>query len=111
MKRLSEEVNQDIKALLTANMADWKREAVQIGRDYEDEYGEDLNEGHDYMELTVATNDEGDQFNYQTGCNSFTGGCYSLRHWAVTGIHEDTEIDELHDEIVNELESLLPDNR
>ncbi len=63
------------------------------------------------MELTVTTNDTGTFWGYQTGDNSFTGGCHHFQHWAVTYVRIDTDIDELYAAIVDELESLLPDNR
>jgi hypothetical protein len=108
MQTLLQVVKQDIKALLTANLADWKKEAELLGRDHDDMYNDDM---ENYLELTIATNDNGDEWAFQTGDNSFTGDCYLLPHWSVNSILADTNIDELHAEIVNELESLLPDNR
>jgi hypothetical protein len=106
MQTLTKEVKQDLKAFITANLADWKKYAEQARIDNDDEDDE-----VSYMELTVATNDNGTEWAFQTGHNSFEGACYRFRHWAVTSILADTDIDELHAEIVNELESLLPDNR
>jgi hypothetical protein len=101
---LSSEAKDDIKILLTANMQKWKREAIQEGIDHN---GIDC----EYLELTIATNDQGDRFNFQTGDNSIAGNCYSLPHWSVTYIYIDTDAEKLHGQIVDELESLLPENR
>jgi hypothetical protein len=59
-----------------------------------------------HMELTIATMD-GTQWNFQTGDNSYTGGCYSLPHWVVVSIGHDSDRAEIADDIINQLEELL----
>lgn len=95
-KRLSSEVKEDIQEFLKTT---WKEHLASI------------EEEQDSLDITFATNDDGDQWNYQTGDNSFTGGCYSLPHWAVGIIHSDTTPAELTTEIIDQLEELLPENR
>ena len=56
--------------------------------------------------------DEGDCWNYQTGDNSFTGGCYSLPHWAVDMIVDDGRNASIMAMcIIEQLEEQLPENR
>ena len=55
------------------------------------------------IQLTVATNDKGDEWSYQTGDNSFTGGAYGLPHWAVIGVYADTVTADAIDDITNQL--------
>jgi hypothetical protein len=108
MSKLSAKVKKEIKALLTTNLLGWKKDAIQIGRDHLDEYGPDPDEGHDYVTLTVATNDSGTEWQYQIGDNSYkTCACYSLPHWSPQLVHEDITLQELYDEIVTELETKL----
>jgi len=76
---ISSGVTADIKKLVELNLADWKRDAREYG----------------YIDLTIAVNDEGDRWNYQTGDNSYTGGAYGLPHWAVVTIDIDTDRDDL----------------
>jgi hypothetical protein len=103
MKRLSQEVKQEIKALLIANLSAWREEAAQSGTDTEGMCAD--------LDLIVATNDTGTLWGYQTGDNNYTGACYRFQHWAFNPVRIDTDIDELYDAIVVKLESLLPDNR
>ena len=92
---LSNAIKAEIKEFIKLNMVDFHSDA--------DEYG--------YLEITFATNDEGNTWNYQTGDNSFTGACYSLPHWAVTSIYSETTVNSLYTEIIAQLTDLLPENR
>jgi hypothetical protein len=93
---LSTEVKSNIREFLVANWSDFQKDAKEYGG----------------LDITFATNDDGDAWNYQTGDNSFTGGCYGLPHWAVETIegHDGTPL-ELSSDIINQLEELLPENR
>jgi len=88
---LSDEVLSDLKEFLTLNLDSFKVDSL--------EYGELL--------LTVATNDDGDQWSYQTGDNSFTGGAYSLPHWATTYIDCDSTPETLLEDITEQLQALI----
>lgn len=46
------------------------------------------------MLVTVATTDGG-AWSYQTGDNSYTGGCYHYRYWSVIYLHRDSNCREL----------------
>lgn len=99
---LSSEVIADIKTLVNEIDVDTPNEVSGISKsdsDYEEE--------NDYMQLTVACDEKGRYFNYQTGDNSYTGGAYGLPHWAVVYIGHDTNRDELATEIINELTNLI----
>jgi len=87
---MTPEVYSDIKEFLRINMPGFRKDAR--------EYGE--------LELTVAVSDDGSQWSYQTGDNSYTGGAYSLPHWAVTTIMPDSEHKEVYSEIISQLEEL-----
>jgi hypothetical protein len=93
MAQLTTQTKQDISDFLQANIEDFRKDAI--------EYGD--------LELTIACNDSGDQWNYQTGDNSFTGNCYSLPHWAVSTITEDTTTGDIVFEIIDQLEELIYD--
>ena len=101
MQTLSNEVKQDIRAFLFANWNSFQSDAKE----------------YDGLDITFATNDSGDTWNYQTGDNSFTGDCYSLPHWAVDTIQYDCDADsgdysgECASYIIAQLEELLPENR
>ena len=93
MTTLTEEVKTDIKEFLTVCLEDFRKDAVE----------------YDGLDLTVATSEQGDTWNYQTGDNSFTGGAYSLPHWAVTCVNPDSTVNDLYDAIVDQLSELLAD--
>ena len=98
---LSNQVKSDIREFLAANWSDFQADAKE----------------YDGLDLTIATNDDGDAWNYQTGDNSFTGGCYGLPHWAVDKIQYDDNANgsdysgECATYIIAQLEELLPANR
>ena len=93
--KLSNEVKTDIRDFINMELSDWKKDAKEYGA----------------MDITFATNNSGNLWNYQTGDNSYTGGCYSLPHWAVSYIDSDTTVTSLYDEIISQLTELLPENR
>lgn len=62
---------------------------------------------YDGLDITVAINEAGDLWNYQTGDNSYTGGCYGLPIWAVTTITVDSDVRDVCDEIFYQLEDAL----
>ena len=59
------------------------------------------------MQLTVATDNVGEKWSFQTGDNSFTGGAYGLPHWAVVEVEHDSDTELLHDEIIRQLSDLV----
>lgn len=59
------------------------------------------------MDITFATNEEGDKWGYQTGDNSYTGGCYSLPHWSVCHIYDDMEAQDLFEQMLDGFESCV----
>lgn len=110
MVTLSAEVRQDITEFINTGLI------IQTGRDINgqlcDNCEQDAGDCSDncyYMEITFATNEQGTQWNYQTGDNSFTGGCYSLPHWHVTAIAHDTDKPGFIAEVLAGLEELLDD--
>lgn len=58
------------------------------------------------IQLTVGCNDDGN-WNYQTGDNSYTGGAYGFRHWAVVGVYRDSNCLKLAKEIQRDLRDLM----
>ena len=54
------------------------------------------------MCVTVSTSDM-QSWNYQTGDNSYSGGCYGDPHWSVIYLYRRSNCSELATEAVNEL--------
>ena len=73
-------------------------------RDYIDVDGE-----YPTIQLTVGADKSG--WSYQTGDNSYTGGCYSYRHWSVQYVMKRTNALELARIIKSELKELLNDEQ
>lgn len=58
------------------------------------------------IQLTVGTNKKQDDWDYQTGDNSFSGGAYRFPFWAVIGVYEDTSPKEAAAEIFGQFNDL-----
>ena len=58
------------------------------------------------MCVTVGANEDG-SWNYQTGDNSFTGGAYGFRHWAVIYLFRDSNCRELAKDAQDQLAELM----
>ena len=94
MTSLSDNVKADIRAFLDLNWTDFLKDAKEY-----DGYGV----------YTFATNESGDEWSYQTGDNSFTGGCYCHPHWVVDTIaaNPDYCAVDCANYIIDQLEELL----
>ena len=55
------------------------------------------------IQLTIGCDDALEQWSYQTGDNSYTGGAYHYRHWAVVEVYRDSDAAELAADIVRQL--------
>lgn len=90
---------EEITALVTACIAD-------IGDGYRapDDDGDEPS-----MQLTVACNNKGTHWSYQTGDNSFTGGAYGLPHWAVVTLTRDCDPKDIVDDIFSQWSDLVWD--
>jgi len=86
--RITNEVKTDLSQLIEIHLPYWKK------------YLE--NDEH-FNALTIGLPDKGDEWGYQTGDNSFTGGAYSFPHWAVTSFNLDTTSAELFADVLYEI--------
>ena len=60
------------------------------------------------MDITIASNGVcPDSWAFQTGDNSYSGGCYHYSHWAVGTIDKDTNEVDLGDDLLSQLDELL----
>ena len=59
-------------------------------------------DGEPILQVTIASND-GDEWSYQTGDNSFTGSCYHYHHWGVGYLTKDTDCDEQAEYMVDQV--------
>lgn len=100
MTEISTEVRDDVTAFLTANLAGFQFDALAYC-EVEDE------DDTPYMDLTLAISEDGTEWSYQTGDNSYTGGAYILPHWAVTCVTEYTTAEELIEEVFSQWGDLL----
>jgi len=77
---------------------------VELKKHIDDEYraSDDPDETIPGMQVTVSTKDM-QSWNYQTGDNSYTGGCYGDRHWSVIYLYRKSNCTELAIAAVYEL--------
>ena len=78
----------------TAFLASLETELTALVACLQKEIGDDYRASEDdetpSMQITIATNDAIDAWTYQTGDNSYTGGCYHFPHWGVGAIYRDS---------------------
>lgn len=81
---------------------------IQLKRDICDSYRctDDSDDNTPGMLVTVATTD-GECWSYQTGDNSYTGGCYSHPHWSLIYLYRRSNCSELASSAVDELAGMV----
>ena len=94
-------MERDIRALL-----------IRLKREIEDDYraSDDPDDNTPGMLVTVATTD-GESWSYQTGDNSYTGGCYSHPHWALIFLYRRSNCAELAIDAVGELLGMIEEEK
>ncbi len=77
---------------------------VSLKGDICDDYraSDDPDDNTPGMQVTVSTSDM-QSWNYQTGDNSYSGGCYGDPHWSVIYLYRRSNCVELAKDAVNEL--------
>lgn len=93
---ISKTVEKDLKLLIHLNLKDWKCFLEEIEDSEEEELGT----------LTVCISTDGENWGYQTGDNSFSGGAYLYPHWAVVYFNTSTTPEELLEDLYREIEWL-----
>jgi len=59
----------------------------------------------DGLDLTIGA--DGYSWSFQTGDNSFTGGAYGYRHWAVTTVYKRSDSRALARDLIGQLRDLI----
>jgi len=79
-----------------------------IGSDYRaSDDSEDTLPG---MNVTISTSD-GSNWSYQTGDNSYTGGCYGDHHWSVITLYRRSNCGTLSREVMAELRDMVRESK
>lgn len=55
------------------------------------------------IQMTFSTCDNLEELNFQSGDNSFSGACYFHKHWAVTELSADDDLEELSIDLAEQL--------
>jgi len=61
----------------------------------------------DDFQITISVNDNLDDWNYQTGDNSFTGSCYHHPYWGVSSISKDCNPEDIALALILDLASVI----
>jgi len=59
------------------------------------------------MQVTIACNDEMDEYSFETGDNSYSGGAYFYPHWAIVYLCPRSNCKELAKDVINQLNELI----
>ena len=104
-QKISPEVYFDLKGFIFQNIDAFKQDAKDYAVNVTDtETGEPAEPS---LDITFSVSEDGTEWAYQTGDNSFTGSCYSHPHWAVSSILLDTDPLGLYEDICEQLEELI----
>jgi hypothetical protein len=95
---ISVNVRDDLIKLINLNLSDWQS-YLDVMSDVADTDEDECN----FNDLTVGLSENGQEWSYQTGDNSFTGGAYSFPHWAVVSFSKDTTPKELIDDLLQNI--------
>ena len=55
------------------------------------------------IQMTFSTCDNLEELNFQSGDNSFSGACYFHKHWVVTELCADDDLEELSIDLAEQL--------
>jgi len=55
------------------------------------------------IQMTFSTCDNLEELNFQSGDNSFSGACYFHKHWTVTELSADDDLEELSIQLAEQL--------
>jgi len=74
-----------------------------------DEYraSDDFQDHTPAMAITISVNADCSEWSYQTGDNSYTGGCYRHPFWGVGTIYRDSKPMDLANELVESLAEII----
>lgn len=61
------------------------------------------------IQITIAIDDDCDDWVYQTGDNSYSGACYGKSYWGIGYIYRDSNPEEVADAIIEDLASVIDD--
>lgn len=81
---------------------------IELKKQIGDEYRADECATLPSMCVTIATTD-GKSWTYQTGDNSYSGGCYGMAHWHVLSLYRRDNCTQLARECVAELRGMVAD--
>ena len=62
------------------------------------------------IQMTFSTCDNLKELNFQSGDNSFSGACYFHKHWAVTDLSADDDLEELSIQLAEQLADCVLEN-
>jgi hypothetical protein len=85
-----------------------QRLLVSLKADIDDDFraSDDPDDNQPGMPVTVSTTN-GINWSYQTGDNSYTGGCYGHQHWSILSLYRNSNTLELARDAVNELRDMV----
>lgn len=89
-----------------------KRLLIELKKQICDDYraSDDPDDNLPGMCVTISTT-TGEDWSYQTGDNSYTGGCYGHRHWHVLSLYRRSNCTELAKEAVDDLLGMVQEEK
>ena len=92
--------------LMVAELAPLIQELIATIND-DDRATDDPDDDTPGFQFTVGSNREMDDWSYQTGDNSFTGGAYGFSYWGIAYLSRDTVPLDAAKEIADEIAELI----
>ena len=103
--KISNQIQNDLKLLIEENLEHWRGwlnpnpECKKLGYC-------DCEDACMSVQLTVGLSNTGEEWSYQTGDNSYSGGAYCFPHWAVIWCNENETPEEVYKNLIQEIDSI-----
>lgn len=87
-----------------------KKYIVQLLKAIKKEICDDYIQGEDTLpsiDITISINEKCTSWSYQTGDNSFSGGCYGDLYWGIGTLYRRSNTEELAKELLSDLSNQI----
>jgi hypothetical protein len=91
---------------LTKKQIEFRHWLESILKDYKSNIDDDMKDHADELpsiQITIATNDDAQEFGFQSGDNSFSGACYHYPIWHTDYLFRRSNCKKLASNMINEL--------
>ena len=94
------------------NIDDVTRLVKAVKSDIQEDYRAYEDDEYPGILLTIASNNlNGDDWGFQTGDNSYSGGAYHYHFWGVAGVYQDSNCRDVAKDLVSQVKYAIKEAR